>query len=280
MKRRFLSTDRRGRSDVPWTRLRARRWAFSRRARFAFIRFVISLILSPLTLLAAGLADLATQDLARVLDPLPLVGVGLAQAADLGRHLPHLLAVGARHGHPVRLGLDLDLDPLGDVEEHRMEITQGKLHLIPLHLGAVAHAHDVELLGEAGRGALHGVGEQGPQQAVARALGPGVSGARDLDGSVVFDLDREPREEGLLDPPLGPLGHERPVPELHLGPLGHGNRHSSNPRHGCLSYHTWQSSSPPTRRSRAWPSVSRPCDVETIPMPRPLRTGWISSALR
>src|SRR5512144_1865123 len=39
----------------------------------------------------AGLAGLLLQDLAHVADPLLLVRVGLAEAADLRRHLAHLL---------------------------------------------------------------------------------------------------------------------------------------------------------------------------------------------
>src|SRR5262249_34629176 len=110
-------------------------------------------------LLAAGLAGLAglqAQHLFGVLDPLALVGVGPAQAADLRGDLAHLLPVGAGDGDPVAL-VDLDLDPFGDVVDHRVRVAESELHEGALDLGAVADADDVELLAEAGRGALHRV---------------------------------------------------------------------------------------------------------------------------
>src|SRR5262245_14073454 len=59
----------------------------------------------------AGLARLLLEHLAHVADALLLVGIRLAQAADLRRHLAHPLAVDARHGHPrllVHRHLDAD----------------------------------------------------------------------------------------------------------------------------------------------------------------------------
>src|SRR5215210_2669814 len=233
--------------------------------------------------LASGLANLAAQDLVRVLDALALVRVGPAEAPDLGRDLAHLLAVGARHGHAVRLGLDLDLDPLGDVIDHRVRVAKGELHLGTLDLGAVTHADDIELLREAGGHAQHRVRDQGPQQAVLGALRTGLAGTLDRDHAIL-DLDRIAFEQRLRHLAPRAFGDERPVLNLYLGPAGHRDRHFSNARHLRYllqaSYQSSQRISPPTLRSRAWMSVNRPCDVETIPTPRPLRTGWISPARR
>src|SRR6202035_497000 len=182
-------------------------------------------------LLAPGLADLAAQDLVGVLDALALVGVGPAQPADLGRHLTHLLAVGARDGDAVGLGVDLDLDPGWDVEDHRVRVAQGELHLRPLDLGAVADADDVELLDEAGGGALDGVGQERPHEPVLGALGAALAAPRD-GHDVAVDGDGVAVEDGLLDLPLGPLGGEEPVFHLHPGPRGDRNGHLADTRHG------------------------------------------------
>src|SRR5215210_724390 len=180
--------------------------------------------------LASGLANLAAQDLVRVLDALALVRVGPAEAPDRGRDLAHLLAVGARHGHAVRLGLDLDLDPLGDVIDHRVRVAKGELHLGTLDLGAVTHADDIELLREAGGHAQHRVRDQGPQQAVLGALRTGLAGTLDRDHAIL-DLDRVAFEQRLRHLAPRAFGDERPILNLYLGPAGHRDRHFSNARH-------------------------------------------------
>src|SRR5258708_38504449 len=87
-------TTRRGFSWVPATRARTRSW---RRIRPA-VRLVVVISFSLLGAGAlgadlAGLAGLATDDLARVLHALRLVRVGDAQPADLRGHLADELLV-------------------------------------------------------------------------------------------------------------------------------------------------------------------------------------------
>src|SRR6476660_230376 len=102
-------TARRGRAVVPVTRLRTRRWRLTRAS--ALPTAMGALLLLP------GLAGLAQDALAGVADTLALVGLGLADLADVGRHLADQLLVrppdgdagGARHleGDPVG-GVDVD----------------------------------------------------------------------------------------------------------------------------------------------------------------------------
>src|SRR5262245_38776353 len=123
----------------PWLRKTARRgltgepWIFFRirsRIRCRMSSLVLILIssstgvpsgpgpeASPCSLLRGSrgsrLARLLLQDLAHVADPLLPVRVGLAAAADLRRHLPHLLPVDPGDGDPGLL-VPRDRDPLGD----------------------------------------------------------------------------------------------------------------------------------------------------------------------
>src|SRR5262245_30136298 len=89
------NTERRGRAAVPRTFLRTRWW---RRLRASTLCSVISLPLAsrPLECLASlrRLAGLAQDALVGVADPLALVGLGLADLANVGRDLTHQLLVG------------------------------------------------------------------------------------------------------------------------------------------------------------------------------------------
>src|SRR2546427_178521 len=113
-------TARRGRAGVPWIFFRIRSWS-----RFRTSSLVFTFIHRPPGMPASfragttgargrpGLARLLLQDLAQVADPLLLVGVGLPEAADLRRHLAHLLAVDTGDGDPGLL-VHRDLDPFRD----------------------------------------------------------------------------------------------------------------------------------------------------------------------
>src|SRR5690606_15489712 len=70
-------------------------------------------------LLLAGLAGLAQDALTGVADALALVRLGLADAADVRRHLADDLLVDARHDH-LRGDRDLERDALGRLDEHRV----------------------------------------------------------------------------------------------------------------------------------------------------------------
>src|SRR4029077_8768171 len=76
-----LNTARRGRAAVPWIFLRTRRWRMIRPCR----RF--SAVLLIVRSLLAGLAGLAEDLLTEVAHALALVGLGLADRADVGGNL-------------------------------------------------------------------------------------------------------------------------------------------------------------------------------------------------
>src|SRR5919109_214122 len=89
--------ERRGRSVVPRSRSRIRSWRLRRSASRECLVIMWS-FRSDL----AGLACLAQDLLARIADPLALVGLRLALLADVGRGLSDQLLVGAEDGEPRR----------------------------------------------------------------------------------------------------------------------------------------------------------------------------------
>src|SRR5437879_4553763 len=137
------NTLRRGRPAAAWrSAWRVRRW---RRAKRALRSDMVPLLL---------LAFLAPDRLGRILDALALVGFGRTQAADLGRELAHLLAVGAADldlGRPRRLDLDAGRDRHLDV----VAVAELQLQHLGVGLGAVADTVDLELDGEAVRHAAY-----------------------------------------------------------------------------------------------------------------------------
>src|SRR6476619_6276312 len=131
------NTLRRGRWLDPEIRLRCRTWMRRRRSSFVFIFIIVRLwasgfrlpassapgpkatgpeVWSPKSeaaLLGSGLSGLLLQHFSGIPHALLLVGVRLAQAAQVGGHLAHQLAVHAGH-REVRLLVDRDVDPVGD----------------------------------------------------------------------------------------------------------------------------------------------------------------------
>src|SRR4029453_12000667 len=120
-----------GRAAVPRTFLRTRKW---RRLRASTLWSVISLYLwvSTSRVLAfpslRRLAGLAQDALVGVADALALVGLGLADLADVGRHLADELLVGTLHGDP-RGSRHLERDALGGVDRHRVREPELQLDL-------------------------------------------------------------------------------------------------------------------------------------------------------
>src|SRR5688572_11858038 len=110
---------------------------------------------------SSGLAGLLLQDLADVADPLLLVRIRLAQAADLRRHLADTLPVDAGDGQAVRLRVHRDLDPFRDREDHGVRVAEREHDLVAFDRGLEADPHDVELLAEARRDAHDGVVREG-----------------------------------------------------------------------------------------------------------------------
>src|SRR5436190_22323394 len=112
------NTASRGRSAVPRTFLRTRRW---RRTRCScFVRLMLSLL--------GGLAGLALHALAGVADALALIGLGLAQFADVGGDLADELLVEAAHDDARRLR-DLEGDTAGRLHKHRVRVADRDLDL-------------------------------------------------------------------------------------------------------------------------------------------------------
>src|SRR5215467_5630898 len=138
-------TLRRGRPAAAWrSAWRVRRWRRAKRA--------LRSDMGPLLLLAF----LAPDVLGRILYSLALVGLGRTQAADFGGDLADLLAIGAGNldrGRPRGLHLDAGRNGHFDV----MAEAQLQLQVLGVGLGAIAHAVDLEVDGEAVRHALHHV---------------------------------------------------------------------------------------------------------------------------
>src|SRR3712207_9255207 len=109
---RLRNTARRGRDVVPASRRRRRSWrlrrAAPRLAACVMVRVCSLLLAADL----AGLARLATDDLARVADALALVRLGLAGRANARRDVPHELLVDPDDGDADRV-LDLEADAGG-----------------------------------------------------------------------------------------------------------------------------------------------------------------------
>src|SRR5258706_168149 len=118
--------------------------------------------------LGARLARLLLQHFARVADPLLLVGIRLAQAADVRRHLTNELTIDARD-RDVRLLLDRDVDPRRDVEDDCVRIAEREDDLLAFDLGAVADADDIELFLEPVGDPDDRVGDQTSREAMELA---------------------------------------------------------------------------------------------------------------
>src|SRR5690242_20566444 len=147
------NTESRGR--VPAAALMARRTRAVRRSVwFLKLAMVASLLL---------LAFLAEDVLAGVLHALALVRLGLAEGADLRRHLADLLAVDAGDHHLGRLRRR-DRDAVRDRIDHVVAVAERDLQVLALHGGAVADAGDLEL-------PLEALGHPGNQVRDQRARG-------------------------------------------------------------------------------------------------------------
>src|SRR4051794_13498463 len=97
------------------------------------------------------LPGLAQHALAGVTDALALVGLGLADLADVGGDLADRLLVDALHDDAGRRR-HLERDAVGRLDRDRVTEPEGEIELARTSSGgAVADAHDLELLGEAGR---------------------------------------------------------------------------------------------------------------------------------
>src|SRR3990170_6238305 len=209
---------------------------------------------------------LAEDVLAAVLDALALVRLGLAPLAYLGGELADGLLVDAAD---LDRGLvrGLHLQAFRHVEIDIVALAELKLQLVALRIRAVADAGDLEDLGEALGHALDQVRDE---RALHAPEGPRRLGGvcrLDHDGFTidgVADLVAQAERESALRP----LHAEHAVLDSGGDPARDRHRHFADAAH----QNTSASTSPPTFWARASASESTPRGVETMVMPRPLRT--------
>src|SRR5579859_3377278 len=178
-------TQRRGRAGVPSTRWRTRSCTRMRCRFFDSLRpladATVSSPESPTAPLYAALEKLCRASgfragLAGLLLPLAgdtnallFVRIGRTQRAKIRGHLPDFALVRAAHDD-VRLFVHGDLNAFGNRKLDGMRFAERESHHFALELRAVADAHDVQILFEALRNALHGVGDKRAGQPVQRAM--------------------------------------------------------------------------------------------------------------
>src|SRR5207248_8512206 len=173
------------------------------------------------------LADLAPDDLVRVLDALALVGVGLAQHPQARRRLAEDRLVRPAQ-RDRRLLVDLRRDALGQRKDDGVGVAQRELDGPALQLRAIADPDDLELPLEAVLDAADHVGDERPREAVERAHLAVVSRPGD-DEHVVLHLRAEPRGDRLGELALGTLGSAGRAVHLDLHALRDGDGFPADP---------------------------------------------------
>src|SRR5690348_3135069 len=174
-------TTRRGRSAVPCSFARTRRWRRSR---------------ASLTVRLGTLPDLPSHVLPLVADALALVRLRRADLADLGGRLADHLLVRSLD-EDLRRRRDLERDAGARLDRDRMRVADVELQVGALERGTVADALDLELLLEALRHPLDHVRDERAGEAVERAILAALGRARDDDLAVAL-LDLHPRRHLLL----------------------------------------------------------------------------------
>src|SRR5271157_11372 len=153
--------------------------------------------------LGARLARLLLQTLAGDADVLLLVRVWRTQRANVRGHLADLRLVRAAH-HDVRLLFDRNLNAIGNGKLDGVGLAEGESHGLAFQLGAIADAHDVEILLEALGDAMNGVGQKRARQPVQCAI-------------LFIIADRRQHAVLLLEPDLPRHKHEEfPLGALHF----------------------------------------------------------------
>ncbi len=111
----------------------------------------------------------------------------------------------------MRLLVDGDVDPVRDVEHHRVRVAERKNHLLTLQLRAVSDADDVELALEAVDDAGHRVGDEAPGETVERTE---LRSARLRLQVPVGQLEVDPGRNTLPQLALRPLELDRAIDHL------------------------------------------------------------------
>src|SRR4051794_27291648 len=178
---------------------------------------------------SCSLAHLPANLFALVAYALALVGLGRADAPDLGRGLPHLLLVDAldrdlrRHGH-------LERDSLRRLHLHLVRVAPVEHEVGAAQRRAVADALDLEALLEALRDSLDHVRDERPRQAVEGAILAALGRALDEKLAVAL-LDRDPLRDALLQRTQGTSHHHPARVERYADPGRNGNRLLANTAH-------------------------------------------------
>ena len=133
---------------------------------------------APPHLLALALLD--EHDLVGVTHTLALVRLRLTLGANNGGEVADLHLVVPGHDD-IRVAGALHLEPLGDVEDHRVRVAESQVEGRALHRRLVADADELQLLLEPGRNTHHHVVREGPVQTVTLTSLPGLVSLFQLD---------------------------------------------------------------------------------------------------
>src|SRR3954447_11898310 len=254
-----------------------------------------------LQLLGSRLPRLLLQHFPGVADALLLVGIRLAERANIGRDLTHQLPVDPRDGY-VRLLVDRHVDPGRDVEHHGMRVAECEVHLLAPDLGAVPDTDDIEIFTKALGDAADGVRDQAARQTVELPqFGAFVKGlcleviavhleadaprqhlpqlafrTLDLDGvrlHVDFDAlrNRDDLFPNARHKSVSSRQFQSPFSSSPLPAVVTGNWRAAT------GHHTLQSTSPPTPAFTASRPVMTPREVVRMLVPRPASTSGTSS---
>src|ERR1700687_619688 len=230
---------------------------------------------SPFTLrrraagLRTGLAGVLLQALAGDAHPFLFVGVGRAQGANVRSHVA-TLAFARAADHQVGLFVDRNLNAFGNLELDGMRLAEREGNDFTFELRAVSDAHDVQILLEALRDAVHRVGDERTGQPMQRAMLFG--GALGNEHAVfLLETDAEGHTHGELA--FGALHFYVPVLQRDFHALRNRNWFIADTRH---RYQTSHKSSPPILALRAARPLITPVGVVRMLMPKPPTTGRIS----
>src|SRR5579859_3627021 len=173
--------------------------------------------------LLGGLAGFALDELAGITDSLALVGLGLADLADVGGDLPDLLLVDPHHADAGGGG-DLERDPCWCVDDHRVAEAEGQLDLAGRPGdGTVADADDLEVLPEPGGHPEHHVVDEAAGETVQGAVLP----------LVVRSLDQQDRGFLADGDGAGEVALERALRPFHADvTVGEGDLHARRDGNG------------------------------------------------
>ena len=105
---------------------------------------------------------------------------------------------------------------------HRVRVAERKMHLLALELGAVANAHDVELLLEPLGDAAHGIRDQTAREPVKLAE-QGIVLQRGRLQQLAVELHADAARASADSASLGPLNLDSPGLHVDLDALGIGS---------------------------------------------------------